>query len=149
MTIITGQRPGTDTDFGAATISAIKQTVTDSTVTRYRPHTIQQSGTATTATCKARCEFEAAQRAAKVRETTYTVQGWRQGDGSLWRPNLAVIVYDPLCGFDNEELIIGEVNFTQGDGGTITELKVAPADAYLPKPQTQKKAKKKKEGVVF
>lgn len=146
--LVTGQRPGTDTDFGAATISAIKQTVSDSTVTRYRPYTIQQSGTATTATCKARCEFEAAQRAAKVRETTYTVQGWRQGDGSLWRPNLAVIVYDPLCGFDNEELIIGEVNFTQGDSGTITELKVAPADAYLPKPPTQKKAKKKK-GVVF
>lgn len=146
--LVTGQRPGTDTDFGEATIAAIKQSTRDDMITRYRPYTIQQSGTATSATCKARCEFEAAQRAAKTRETTYTVQGWRQGDGSLWRPNLEVIVYDPLTGFDNETLIIGEVTFMQDDKGTLTELRVAPADAYLPEPTTQRKTKKKK-GVVF
>lgn len=147
--LVTGQRPGTDSDFGAATIAAIKQSTTDNIITRYRPYTVQQSGAATTATCKARCEFEALQRAAKTRETTYTVQGWRQGNGALWRPNLAVIVFDPLCGFDNEELIIGEVTYSQDSNGTTTELRVAPADAYLPKPTTQKKAKKKKAGVVF
>lgn len=147
--LVTGQRPGTDDDFGAATIAAIKQSARDSAITRYRPNTIQQSGTATSATCKARCEFEAAQRAAKTRETTYTVQGWRQGSGALWAPNLFVIVFDPLMGFDNEELLIGEVTFSKDEKGTTTELRVAPSDAYLPEPATQKKGKKKKAGVVF
>jgi prophage tail gpP-like protein len=68
--LVTGQRPGTDDDFGEATIAAIRQSTTDTGVTRYRPHTVQQSGTATTDSCKARCEFEARQRAAKTRETT-------------------------------------------------------------------------------
>ncbi|WP_105663389.1 phage baseplate assembly protein [Cronobacter dublinensis] len=139
--LVTGQRPGTDDDFGEATIAAIKQKSGDSAITRYRPHTIQQSGAATSATCKARCEFEQAQRAAKTRETTYTVQGWRQGDGALWAPNMKVIVYDPFCGFDNEELVIGEVTFIKGDQGTTTELRVAPADAYLPQPAAPKKKK--------
>ncbi|EJU3168094.1 baseplate protein, partial [Salmonella enterica] len=70
--LVTGQRPGTDDDFGEATIAAIRQSTGDAGVTRYRPHTIQQSGTATTDSCKSRCEFEARQRAAKTLETTYT-----------------------------------------------------------------------------
>lgn len=146
--LVTGQRPGTDDDFGEATIAAIKQTTIDAAITRYRPHTIQQSGAATSATCKSRCEFEEAQRAAKTRETTYTVQGWRQGNGDLWAPNMRVIVYDPYCGFDNEELVIGELTFVKGDAGTTTELRVAPAAAYLPEPTTAKKKKAKKE-IVF
>lgn len=146
---VTGQRPGTDDDFGEATISAIKQSTSDSSITRYRPYTIQQSGAATSATCKARCEFEQAQRAAKTRETTYTVQGWRQGDGSLWAPNMKVIVFDPFCGFENEELIIGEVTFIKGAEGTKTEIRVAPADAYLPEPLTAKSKKKSNKEPVF
>ena len=40
--LVTGQRPGTDDDFGEATIAAIRQSTTDAGVTRYRPHTLQQ-----------------------------------------------------------------------------------------------------------
>nr|WP_239986860.1 hypothetical protein [Cronobacter sakazakii] len=61
---------------------------------------------------------------------------------------MKVIVYDPFCGFDNEELIIGEVTFIKGDQGTTTELRVAPADAYLPEPAAAKTKKAKKE-IVF
>ncbi|WP_436232496.1 phage baseplate assembly protein, partial [Escherichia coli] len=138
---VSGQRPGNDDDFGEATIAAIRQTIQDNGVTRYRPLLIQQSGTATTATCKARCEFEARQRAALTRETTYTVQGWRQGSGALWRPGLSVIVFDPLNNFDNDELVIAEVTYNQDDRGTTTELRVGPADAYLPEPVTARKKK--------
>jgi prophage tail gpP-like protein len=144
--LVTGQRPGTDDDFGEATISAIRQATKDAGVARYRPHTAQQSGTATTDSCKVRCEFEARQRAAKTLETTYSVQGWRQGNGELWKPNQKVIVYDPLLGFDNEELVIAEVTYSQDGNGTVTELRVGPADAYLPEPTTQKKKKKSSGG---
>ncbi|CAM8128838.1 baseplate protein [Escherichia coli] len=142
---VSGQRPGNDDDFGEATIAAIRQTIQDSGVTRYRPLLIQQSGTATTATCKARCEFEARQRAALTRETTYTVQGWRQGSGALWRPGLSVIVFDPLNNFDNDELVIAEVTYNHDDRGTTTELRVGPADAYLPEPVTARKKKNVEE----
>ncbi|HHA1670052.1 TPA: phage baseplate assembly protein [Enterobacter roggenkampii] len=141
--LVSGQRPGNDDDFGEATISAIRQSTIDAGVTRYRPRTIQQSGPATTSTCKARCEFEARQRAARTLETTYTVQGWRQGNGELWRPNLRVIVFDPLSGFDNAELVIAEVSFTRDESGTTTELRVGPADAYLPEPPEKKRTKTK------
>lgn len=150
--LVTGQRPGNDKDFGRATLAAIKQTAKDPNVTRYRPTTIQETGAATTANCKARCDFEAALRAAKVEETTYTVQGWRQGSGELWRPNMRVIVFDPLLGFNNDELIIAEVTFTLGEGGSTTELRVGPADAYLPepaKPPKIRKKRKKRAGAVF
>lgn len=143
--LVSGQRPGNDDDFGEATISAIRQSTVDAGVNRYRPHTIQQSGPATTASCKTRCEFEARQRAAKTLETTYTVQGWRQGNGELWKPNQTVIVFDPLSGFDNDELVIAEVSFSKDESGTTTELRVGPADAYLPEPPKDKKKKTKKE----
>lgn len=139
--LVSGQRPGTDDDFGEATIAAIKQTAKDAEVTRYRPHTIQQSGTATTDSCKSRCVFEARQRAALTKETTYTVQGWRQGNGELWKPNQLVTVFDPVLGFDNDELVIAEVTYNQGANGTTTELRIGPADAYLPEPYRAKKKK--------
>lgn len=142
---VSGQRAGDDLDFGEATISAIKAAYTDPEITRYRPYITQQTGNATTATCKARCEFEARQRAAKTDETTYTVQGWRQGDGSLWQPNQRVIVFDPVLGFNNRELLIAEVTYMQSGAGTTAELRVGPVDAYLPEPADPKKKKAPKE----
>lgn len=131
---VTGQRPGSDDDFGETTISAVKQVIRDTGVTRYRPITLQQTGTATTSTCQARGEFEARQRAAKTRETTYTVQGWRQGSGALWAPNMRVIVWDPLSGFNNEALVIAEATYSLDENGSKTEMRVGPAEAYLPAP---------------
>jgi len=103
----------------------------------------------TAATCSERAEFEMRQRAARTDEATYTVQGWRQGDGSLWRPNQQVIVFDPILDFSNRQLIIAEVTYQQDENGTVTEIRVGPADAYLPEPEKPGKRKKKKEEVDF
>lgn len=149
---VTGQRPGNDNDFGAATIAAIRSKTADTYISRYRPTVIRQTGTATTQTCKDRAEFEMRQRAARTDETTYSVQGWRQGDGQLWKPNQRVIVFDPLLGFQNEELLIAEVNFRKDNVGTTTHLRVGPADAYLPEPvdpAKKKRGKKVKEDPFF
>lgn len=141
---VSGQRAGSDSDFGEATISAIRAKSADTAITRYRPSTIQQTGNATTATCGARCEFEARQRAARTDEVTYSVQGWRQGDGTLWQPNQQVIVFDPILGFNNREMVIAEVTYSQDENGTVSELRVGPADAYLPEPPKPGKRKKAK-----
>ncbi|RJT26928.1 phage baseplate assembly protein [Buttiauxella izardii] len=141
---VAGQRAGNDADFGVATTTALRAKTTDASISRYRPMSMQQTGQATGASCIARAEFEARQRAARTDETTYVVQGWRQGNGSLWQPNQRVVISDPVCGFDNRELLIAEVNFTKDSSGTLTELRVGPPDAYLPEPEDPKARKKKK-----
>ncbi|MGS3031033.1 baseplate protein, partial [Escherichia coli] len=144
---VAGQRAGNDDDFGEATTTALRARTEDAFIARYRPMYIRQTGQATGAGCIARADFEARQRAARTDETTYVVQGWRQGNGTLWQPNQRMIVFDPVCGFDNTELLVSEVTFTQDQNGTLTEIRVGPPDAYLPEPEAPGARKKKKARV--
>lgn len=132
---VSGQCAGTDDDYGETTNSRITSTVKDPAVFRYRPLTIKQCGNATLATCRARAEYERAHREGRTLETTYSVAGWRQGDGSLWLPNQRVIVWDPIMGFDNTELVIAEVTWELGERGYETRLRVGPRAAYMPEPR--------------
>ena len=141
---VSGQRRGDDDDFGEATTTALRAQTQDAGIARYRPMLIRQTGNATTATCTARSEFEMRQRAARTDEVTYTVQGWRQGNGALWLPNQQVIVYDPVLGFNNRQMVIAEVTYQQDERGTVSELRVGPPDAYLPEPEKPGRRKKKK-----
>ena len=70
----------------------------------------------------------------------------RAGDRVTVR-NQRVIVFDPVCGFDNTELLVSEVTFTQDQNGTLTEIRVGPPDAYLPEPEDPGARKKKKARV--
>ncbi|WP_413723433.1 phage baseplate assembly protein [Sodalis sp. RH24] len=147
--IVSGQRAGTDDDYGEATISAIRAQTVDGGITRYRPMIIKQTGNATGETANERAEFEMQRRAARTDEVTYTVQGWRQGNGALWEPNMLVPVYDPVLGFNNLDMLIAEVTYRKDGQGTVTELRVGPPDAYLPTPKKLKKRKTKKAEVDF
>lgn len=138
---VAGKRAGNDSDFGEATTTAIRGQTVDNGIARYRPLIIRQTGNATSASCGSRSEFEMRQRAARTDEVTYTVQGWRQGDGTLWQPNMQVIVFDPVVGFDNREMVIAEVTWQVDEGGTVSEIRVGPADAYLPEPPKPRKKK--------
>lgn len=95
-----------------------------------------------TQTCADRVQYEALNRQARAQEAVYTVQGWRQEDGSLWLPNQIVRVVDPVIGFDDDRLII-EVVYRKGSGGTTTALKVGPLAGYIPSPDKRKKKKQK------
>lgn len=136
---VSGQRAGTDDDYGETTNSKITATVKDAAVKRYRPLIIKQCGNATLATCKARAQYEKSHREGKTLETTYTVIGWRQGDGKLWQPNQRVVVWDPVMGFNNSELVIAETTWQLDDRGYTTRLRVGPEAAYMPEPKTAKK----------
>lgn len=132
---VAGQSAGNNENFAAATTSGVRAKSADPLITRYRPLHLRQTGQATIASCIERAEFESRRRAAKTDSVTYVVQGWRQGDGTLWQPNQRVIVSDPNCGFDKRELLIAETSWTKDQNGTRTELKVAPVDGWLPTPQ--------------
>lgn len=146
--LVAGQRAGNDEDFGAATTTKVSHK-TQGSVKRYRPLYIKQTGHATGASCRAMCEFESAKRAAKAREVTYKVQGWRQASGRLWQPNMAVTVTDPHAGFAGETLVIAEVEYSRDDQGTLATLRCGPAAAYLPDVPDPKPAKKAKEDDRF
>jgi prophage tail gpP-like protein len=143
--VVAGQRAGNDDDFGEATTSAVRAKTVDGGLTRYRPLIIKQTGNATGETCGERSEFEMTRRAARTDEVTYVVQGWRQGNGALWESNMLVVVYDPVLGFNNREMLIAEVVYRKDSQGEVAELRVGPPDAYLPKPKRQKTKKKKTE----
>ncbi|HCD7552973.1 TPA: baseplate protein [Citrobacter farmeri] len=136
---ITGQRAGDDHDYAETTNSKITSTIKDPAVQRYRPLIVKQCGNATLATVKARAQYERAHREGQTLETTYTVLGWRQGDGSLWKPNQRVIVWDPVMGFDNTELVIAETTWQLENSGYTTRLRVGPIAAYMPEPETGKR----------
>lgn len=138
---VKGQRAGDDYDHGA-TVAEIAATAKSSAISRRRVLVIKETGQITAKLCADRARYESLHRAAKALEATYTVQGWRQGNGALWVPNQLVRVTDPAIGFDNEFLIT-EVAYRIGESGTIASLKVAPAEGYI---HTQRKSDKKKDG---
>jgi prophage tail gpP-like protein len=153
--IVKGQRAGSD-DFFARDASeqegealdtsntdVIGETASanDSRAKRRRVLVIKQGGHSDDGTCKERAEYERAHRAAKALETSYTVAGWRQSDGGLWKPNTVVRVRDGLIGFD-VDMIIAEVAWVMDANGLRTEIRVGPQDGYVTKAAKLKKSKK-------
>lgn len=109
---------------------------------RKRVLVLNQSGQADAAACKARAEYEAAIRMAKSRQVSVKVAGWRQADGSLWRPNQLVRVTSPTLGVD-EELLVTEVGWSLSEGGMLTGLSLCPASGYVTRLVRSKAAGKK------
>lgn len=140
-----GQRAGDD-DASAERVSEETALLTDAAIKRRRVLVLKQSGQADEGTCRDRVEFERAHRAAKSLATRYTVVGWRQADGSLWRPNLLVRVRDGLIGFD-QDMLIAEVEYALGEEGMTCTLQVGPKDGYVSN-AARKSAKKGADGAL-
>lgn len=157
--IVKGQRAGNDEQYGAdvseeegeaddyspASVTGETATATDARAKRRRVLVIKQSGQADDGTCKDRAEYERAHRAAKALQTSYTVAGWRQEDGTLWLPNMMVRVRDGLIGFDTD-MVIAEAAWILDKEGFRTEIKVGPPDGYRTKAGKLKASKSQKGG---
>ena len=158
--IVKGQRAGSNDQFGSdvseeegnssndsasTTVTGDTATSTDARAKRLRVLVLKQSGQADEGTCKDRADYERAHRAAKALQTSYTLAGWRQQDGSLWLPNMLVWVRDSLIGF-NAEMVIAEVSYIMDSQGLRTEIKVGPVDGYVTKAGQLKKSKSQKGG---
>lgn len=123
-----GQGSGNDASFGTD-VAAAKGTATDSAVKRNRVLLIQQSGQADTFSCADRATHERDLRAAKSELVNYTVQGWRQADGTLWKPNMLVRVTDNILEI-NRDMLITEVTYSIDSSGTLAALTVMPPEAF-------------------
>lgn len=131
--VVRGQRIGTDTDFGEGVVNPLG-TANDPACVRFRRLALSSQSRSTSADCVKEARWEAAARLGKSCTAEYTVRGWRQDDGTLWRSNLLVQVRDPFCALDGEMLITGCTYSLTEDGGTVTTLSLALAAAYAPKP---------------
>lgn len=157
--VVKGQRSGNDEQYGAdvaeeigkaeddrpATVTGETATAKDARAKRRRVIVIKQSGQADDGTCQERAEYERAHRAAKALQTSYTVAGWRQEDGTLWQPNMMVRVRDGLIGFD-ADMVIAETAWILDKEGCRTEIKVGPPDGYRTKAGKLKASKSQKGG---
>lgn len=141
---VLGQRSGTDKAFGAQA-AEVSATVADGRTGRKRVHIIHQSGQMTDELAQSRANWERGNRMGKALQTTYTVQGWRQSNGALWKHNTVVRVIDPLIGFERD-MVIAEVTYSLNDKGMTTTLVVGPPEGYEPEPADPLKRRKLKKG---
>ena len=151
--IVKGQRTGSNDSFGSDASEEEGSSVddgetatnTDARAKRRRVIVFKQSGQADEGTCQDRADYERAHRAAKALQTSYTLAGWRQQDGTLWLPNMLVRVRDSVIGFD-AEMVIAEVAYILDGSGLRTEVRVGPVDGYVTKAGILKKSKSQKGG---
>lgn len=130
--VVEGQHAGSDLSFGESA-AHIRAGATDAEVARHRLIAITQSGSVTPEICRQIAAFEQKRRRALLKSVTYTVVGWRDARGSLWRPNTLVHVKDNMLRLD-EDLLIAEVTYSLDEGGMKTTLAVAPVDAFKAAP---------------
>lgn len=76
--------------------------------------------------------WEAVTRAGKSLRLSVTLAGWRQDDGSLWRPNQLVRVTDRRKRLLDAQLLIVRVGMSLGANGRKTVLDLAPAAGFEP-----------------
>lgn len=101
----------------------------DSRITRHRPLTLLCDGPADNRTAREKAIWERNVRRGRSESVAYTVYGWRQADGELWRPNLLVPIRDEFQHI-NDERLITDVTYTIDDRGEICELTVMPVSAF-------------------
>jgi prophage tail gpP-like protein len=129
--VVLGQSQGTD-QYTGESAAAVRGEATDAAVLRgSRVLVVRAEGNVTAALARQRAEWEAAVRAARGDTGTISVQGWTQGDGTLWPLGAVVEVRSPRLGVDGE-MLITETVFEVGEGGTTTQLTLRRPDAYLP-----------------
>lgn len=140
---VKGQGAGSDAASGKKT-NELSASVIDGRVPRKRVLAIQQSGQMTAKLARDWAEYEREARMSRALQSSYTVQGWRQSNGALWRHNMIVRVVDPILGFDRD-MLITEINYRMENGGTTCQMSVAPPDGFeAAPPDGMKKVKGKK-----
>ena len=81
--------------------------------------------------CLKQAEGERDFQRAQYEKVTYTVYGWRQKNGDLWKINHTVLVTDYMLGFNKKEMLIQKVIFSlDNSSGMITTLEVIPPEGF-------------------
>ena len=128
---------------GGVVQTGMRAEAVDAGVPRYRPHVSLAESQLTPAQMQQRANWQRQYAYGQSIKLHIRVAGWRQADGTLWKPNLIVPVYAPALYVDQDPLI-AEVSFnlTPGEGHT-TELLLGPVEGYTPDPGSVRAQKDK------
>lgn len=125
--------------------TAMRAVATDPDVPRYRPHVTIAESQLTPAQMQARANWQKQYAYGQSIKITARVRGFRQDDGTLWKPNLMI----PLTAskvFADNDLLIARVEFIlhPQSEGHVTDLLLGPIEGYTPDPGSVKLRKMKK-----
>lgn len=132
---IKGQRIGTDNDNGNA-VAIVGSSAPGDGPRRLRVKTLISKSSLTPKQAKSRANWEAAQAFGRASTLTETVKGWRDQGGCLWTPGTIIEVDDPVRQWIGQFLVVAARYSKSTDGGTTTDVTVAPEGGYyaeLPK----------------
>ncbi|HWH86361.1 MAG TPA: hypothetical protein VNV36_06270 [Pseudomonas sp.] len=140
-----GQMPGTD-DYYGETVSAVMATAVDTRIGRYRPRTLMAEQNVDNACASDRVTWERNVCWGRAQAITYEVQGHRQSNGDLWRPNMLVSITDAYADLVEVQWLITDVAYSLNENGERVELTVMPREAFDIGPLPEPKAKKSRTG---
>lgn len=93
----------------------------NASVTRPRSQAVQVSGNVSTTSLRKRVAMQRDVSIGASDSVSYTMTGWRQKNGSLWKINQLVKIQDDFLGLDVEWLVTA-VNFEISNGGTLVTI---------------------------
>lgn len=118
----------------------------DTSVPRYRPHTIVAESALDAKGAQARADWQMRFNAAHATQANVTVKGWRQSDGSLWKINTLTPTQSAWLQLDRP-LLIARVSYVLNDKrGRCTDLVLGPVEGFTPDPGQVKVRKNKVKG---
>jgi prophage tail gpP-like protein len=104
--------------------------VEDSVIQRYRPLVIFDDVATDTGKCTERAKWIKQVQAGLSRGLNYTIAGWNQRNGDIWKINHIVRVFDPVAQIDKDMLISDVRYIFERDKGTRTEITVVDKETY-------------------
>ncbi len=128
--VVKGQSAGSDTVFGSSLNN--KGDASCDLLGRARVKYEQCKGQSSNTICSTQASSDALYALSQYRRVTYTVHGWRDSQGNLWKINTLVDIVDDFLGIntinDGAPYIIKKVEFSLSNEGMITTLDVIPQD---------------------
>lgn len=110
--------------------------VQDKNVERYRPFILVDANATEKETVENRANWERNTRQSKSMVFKCSVQGWSH-EGGLWKPGTICGLYAPSIFVDEPlDLLVSQVNYTFGNGGSVTNLSLVQPQSYEPQPTT-------------
>lgn len=129
--IVKGQADGGGIgDISAAKLSGSQGLAYDPDIKRYRPLIVQAESEGYDLDMTERALWEVRHRRYAGTKANYTVQGWEAFEGGdFWKVNTTVPVIDPQLMVERD-MLISDVKLYRSEQGTLTNIGVAPSEAY-------------------
>ena len=145
---VKGQKTGNGSSWNSST-TKINGSATDPVFQgRYRNKIISMDGTGTNQDAQNVASWESQVRAGKSGQLVIKIPSWFQSDGTLWE--VGTLVYCNVNPLNvNEQLLINNIKFTQGNDGTFTTLTLVNKDTYSQDPSKTNKITKKSKKKGF